>query len=152
MTHHITDEQIGQIAEQVGLVGPASRVGECHAAAHRFARAVLALAAPAQQVEPFGYFRATAFGWEQCAEDDEGAIALYTAPAPAVQGEKLVRFCPGCGSVGDVPDTFRDCCPDGSHARMIPENLAARCHDLFSLALDGVKADTASAAEKGGAA
>lgn len=52
MTHHITDEQNGQIAEQVGLVGPASRVGDCHAASLRFARALLDRAAPAPQGEP----------------------------------------------------------------------------------------------------
>lgn len=27
--------------------------------------------------EPFGYFRAEPFGWVQCAETDEGAVALY---------------------------------------------------------------------------
>ena len=27
--------------------------------------------------EPFGYFRATPFGWEDCADTDEGAKALY---------------------------------------------------------------------------
>ena len=27
--------------------------------------------------EPFGYFRATPFGWEDCAETDEGAVPLY---------------------------------------------------------------------------
>jgi len=35
--------------------------------------------APAQG-EPFGYFRAEPFGWTDCAEDDEGAIALYERP------------------------------------------------------------------------
>ena len=31
----------------------------------------------AQQGEPFGYFRAEPFGWTDCAEGDEGAVALY---------------------------------------------------------------------------
>ncbi len=31
---------------------------------------------PAQQ-EPFGYFKATPFGWTDCASTDEGAVALY---------------------------------------------------------------------------
>lgn len=35
----------------------------------------------AVQGEPFGYFRAEPFGWTDCAETDEGAIALYTHPA-----------------------------------------------------------------------
>lgn len=30
--------------------------------------------------EPFGYFKAEPFGWTDCAETDEGAVALYTAP------------------------------------------------------------------------
>ena len=29
------------------------------------------------QIETFGYFRALPFGWEDCSEKDEGAIALY---------------------------------------------------------------------------
>ena len=29
------------------------------------------------QIEPFGYFRALPFGWEDCSEKDEGAVALY---------------------------------------------------------------------------
>lgn len=35
--------------------------------------------------EPFGYFRAGPFGWTDCAEADEGAVALYERPTqPAV--------------------------------------------------------------------
>jgi hypothetical protein len=54
-------------------------------------------------------------------------------------GEPMTRFCPGCGSVGDVPSQYRDCCPDGKRARMIPKNMADQCHDLFQLALDGAR-------------
>jgi hypothetical protein len=32
------------------------------------------------QAESFGYFKAEPFGWTDCAETDEGAIALYQAP------------------------------------------------------------------------
>lgn len=28
-------------------------------------------------IEPFGYFRALPFGWEDCSENDEGAMPLY---------------------------------------------------------------------------
>ena len=39
----------------------------------------------APESEPFGYFKAEPFGWTDCAETDDGAIALYTAPpAPSV--------------------------------------------------------------------
>jgi hypothetical protein len=34
---------------------------------------------PAQQ-EPFGYFKATPFGWIDCASTDDGAVALYERP------------------------------------------------------------------------
>ena len=30
-------------------------------------------------IEPFGFFKATPFGWEDCAETDEGSVALYEA-------------------------------------------------------------------------
>lgn len=43
--------------------------------------------------EPFGYFKAEPFGWTDCAETDDGAIALYTAPpAPSVpEAEPVAR-------------------------------------------------------------
>jgi len=36
----------------------------------------------AQMGEPFGYFKAEPFGWTDCAEMDEGAIALYELKEP----------------------------------------------------------------------
>ena len=35
--------------------------------------------------EPFGYFKAEPFGWTDCAETDDGAIALYERPQAAQQ-------------------------------------------------------------------
>ncbi len=35
--------------------------------------------------EPFGYFKAQPFGWTDCAEDDDGAVALYERPQQAAQ-------------------------------------------------------------------
>jgi hypothetical protein len=40
---------------------------------------------PKAEQEPFGYFRSEPFGWTDCGEDDEGAIALYAAPQPRRQ-------------------------------------------------------------------
>ena len=40
----------------------------------------LAAAPAAPQQQPFGYFKTEPFGWVDCAETDDGAIALYTAP------------------------------------------------------------------------
>jgi len=39
--------------------------------------------------EPFGYFRAEPFGWTDCSEDAEGAIALYEHPAAPAQEAEL---------------------------------------------------------------
>ena len=54
--------------------------------------------------EPFGYFKAEPFGWRDCAETDEGAIALYEAPQPQAEtqqpatGEPAMDVrCEGCG-------------------------------------------------------
>lgn len=49
--------------------------------------------------------------------------------------EALVRFCPGCGCVGDVDGFYKNCCPDGYKARMIPQSMAGECHELFQLAV-----------------
>lgn len=35
--------------------------------------------------EPFGYFKAQPFGWTDCAETDDGAVALYDRPQQAAQ-------------------------------------------------------------------
>jgi len=46
-------------------------------------RAVCRVAGVAQALpaaEPFGYFKAQPFGWTDCAETDEGAVALYERP------------------------------------------------------------------------
>lgn len=67
---------------------------------------------------------------------DPWGVVRWSTPAEPAQAEPMVRFCPGCGSVGPVPDEFKDCCPDGGRARMIPEPLANQCRDLFRLALD----------------
>lgn len=53
---------------------------------HRWIAALAAAPTPEPapaQGEPFGHFRAEPFGWTDCAEDDEGAIALYERPQVA---------------------------------------------------------------------
>lgn len=60
-------------------------------------------------------------------------IELPAAHQPAT--EPMLRFCPGCGSVGEVAGTYLDCCPDGSEARVIPAALANKCRSLFQMAL-----------------
>ncbi|HBL65942.1 MAG TPA: hypothetical protein DDZ58_08570 [Achromobacter sp.] len=64
--------------------------------------------------------------------------------APQASTEPLARYCPGCGSVGPVGDEYRDCCPDGNQARMIPARLAEKCRDTFRLAIQTLLADAAA--------
>lgn len=78
----MSDTQLPKLPE------PAARpyvIGDVYTADQMRAYASEAVrAAISAQGEPFGYFRAEPFGWTDCAKDDEGAIALYTAlPAPA---------------------------------------------------------------------
>lgn len=49
--------------------------------------------------------------------------------------EVMVRFCPECGSLGEVPAGARDCCPDGSHARVVPKKFAEICKATFKMAI-----------------
>lgn len=68
-------------------------------------------------------------------------IAAALTQAPSDTGaQPLVRFCPGCGSVGPVEAKWHDCCPDGNEARMIPAKLAEKCRDTFQLAIRNIAA------------
>ncbi len=69
---------------------------------------------------------------------------LSGSAAPQASPEPLARYCPGCGSVGPVGDEYRDCCPDGNQARMIPARLAEKCRDTFRLAIQTLLADAAA--------
>lgn len=64
--------------------------------------------------------------------------AVCNAMAGMAPAEAVTRYCPGCGHVGLVDTQYRDCCPDGNQARMIPEALAKKCHDTFKLAITSV--------------
>jgi hypothetical protein len=68
---------------------------------------------PAQQ-EPFGYFKAEPFGWTDCAESDEGAVALYERPQPAQKPQRWAVFCQGCRKEWSVsyPHPGKSICVD----------------------------------------
>lgn len=69
---------------------------------------------------------------------------LFRHAAPQASAEHLVRYCPGCGSIGPVEEKYRDCCPDGDEARMIPAALAEKCRDTFNIAVKAMLADAAA--------
>lgn len=45
--------------------------------------------------------------------------------------EPMSRFCPECGHVGEVGAGHSDCCPDGSHAFMVPARWANELREGF---------------------
>lgn len=59
-------------------------------------------------------------------------------------GERLARYCPGCGSVGPVEGDYHDCCPDGDEARMVPAALAEKCRETFNIAVKALMANAAA--------
>ncbi|CUK13200.1 Uncharacterised protein [Achromobacter xylosoxidans] len=69
-------------------------------------------------------------------------VAVHAFPLAST--EPLVRYCPGCGSVGPVESKYHDCCPDGGEARMIPTALAEKCRDTFKIAVKALLADAAA--------
>ncbi|QBC44422.1 hypothetical protein [Iodobacter fluviatilis] len=79
-----------QIAENLAIfTANHERVGDIFApAVSELCRlAAIEQAAINNKTEPFGYFRCNSFGWEDCREDDEGAIALYERPPIRIIGK-----------------------------------------------------------------
>jgi hypothetical protein len=50
--------------------------------------------------------------------------------------KELIRYCPGCGSIGEVEATYRNCCPDGNLAFKVPHNFANACRATFKALID----------------
>lgn len=50
-----------------------------------------------------------------------------------------VRYCFECGHVGEVGKDNRDCCPDGSHACYVPQEVAEQARIGFRAQLDEVR-------------
>lgn len=69
--------------------------------------AKLATPAPAP-AEPFGYFRAEPFGWTDCAETDDGAVALYERPNADGQREQVAKL---LGTRKVLWDLLGECLP-----------------------------------------
>lgn len=42
-----------------------------------------------------------------------------------------VRYCYECGHIGEVSPNCRDCCPDGTHARYVPREIAEQAEIGF---------------------
>ena len=66
-------------------------------------------------------------------EAGQSSKCLHQIAEPAENN--LTRFCPECGHVGEVSNMHRDCCPDGSHAFMVPAKYAHELRDGFKALL-----------------
>jgi len=66
------------------------------------------------------------------------------AASNAGSTEKLLRFCPSCGMLGDLPagSSYLACCPDHGDARVVPAKFARQCKQLFSDALSATKGES----------
>lgn len=59
------------------------------------------------------------------------AAERYLKAPPQASQRKLVRYCYECGHIGEVSKGKRDCCPDGSHAVMVPKDVAEQARIGF---------------------
>jgi hypothetical protein len=77
----MTQEALKLALEALETPWNAPYVYGCDLALGKRVKAIIAIkeALAQPQQEPFGYFKAEPFGWTDCAETDEGAIALYQA-------------------------------------------------------------------------
>ncbi len=88
----------------------------------------------APEPEPFGYFKDEPFGWTDCSETDEGAIALYAAPPAKNQSEQHIEMVNApAPSVPDVCDGKEQ---DAFIAWANDERYDMSCHPLHFLFLN----------------
>ncbi|KVR77342.1 hypothetical protein [Burkholderia ubonensis] len=61
-------------------------------------------------------------------------VVTFLVEQPAVAPtEEMIRFCPECGRLGDIPAGYEACCPDSSSARIVPKRFAELCAETFRL-------------------
>ncbi|WP_412525895.1 hypothetical protein [Burkholderia lata] len=63
---------------------------------------------------------------------NHGGTLTVEQPAPR-RIEEMIRFCPECGRLGDIPAGYEACCPDWSQARVVPKRFAELCAETFKL-------------------
>ncbi|KVO87165.1 hypothetical protein WL21_18760 [Burkholderia ubonensis] len=62
-----------------------------------------------------------------------GLVTFHVEQPAAVPTEEMIRFCPECGRLGDIPAGYEACCPDSSSARIVPKRFAELCAETFKL-------------------
>ncbi|WP_231136680.1 hypothetical protein [Burkholderia multivorans] len=67
-------------------------------------------------------------------EKCQGAWQIWQAACAATApAEEMIRFCPECGRLGDIPAGYDACCPDWSQARIVPKRFEELCAEAFRL-------------------
>lgn len=67
---------------------------------------------------------------EKAAEMRREVLAIYRRRNMYVPVSD-VRYCRECGSIGEVPEGKRDCCPDGNHAVYLHPDIAEQARAGF---------------------
>lgn len=81
------------------------------------------MSSKANKPEPFGYFRAQSWGWEDCAQGDEGAQALYDEDAIRTQAARIAEL------EAEVERLRKPLTAQGLHDNSKPVNIARWCWD-----------------------
>ena len=77
--------------------------------------------------EPFGYFKAEPFGWTDCEESDEGAIALYDRPQAEPVNQQLLALVKSFGhKAGCAKNAFGEQCTCGVDEAMAAAEQSPR--------------------------
>ncbi|KVN29463.1 hypothetical protein WJ63_09020 [Burkholderia pyrrocinia] len=80
-------------------------------------------------------------------------VVAFLVEQPAVAlTEEMIRFCPECGRLGDIPAGYEACCPDSSSARIVPKRFAELCAETFKLCVSQPHGAPSAPAERRAAA
>jgi hypothetical protein len=146
----LSDEPVAEIEEDLPDYGLACEARGWNKAVRAMRRA--APATPSDKQEAVADMENAVLSDERMAGIAPGAVRrvlqvlgdiLAAPPAQSAEQDRIdaepkVRYCPSCGSIGPVDAKYRDCCPDGSDARMVPEKFAEKCRDTFKVAIDAM--------------
>lgn len=79
-----------------------------------------------------------------------GEDGSFAHRLPTSASDNLVRYCAGCGQVGETPEKYVDCCPDGGSMTVrIPRKVADQCHATFKAAIKTITKSSVSTVASG---
>ncbi|MBN3851952.1 hypothetical protein G3N59_01040 [Paraburkholderia sp. Ac-20340] len=144
-----TLKALGEVEDQLVALGLSVRNADGELSTSE-GRAISVRAAEPQAVAPLGSPAEGHWGEPEVPSDGHWLGSDVDDGHEIEQAEEMVRFCPECGSLGFAPAPHLDCCPDGSHARMVPKRFAEICRDTFKMAIHGAPTELMSDAAREG--